>query len=125
MITSSGPIWIRVSTVVRALDSRLWWVSSAPFGRPVVPDVKDHCGVVGGALRRLRDRFAGLLVDGAPRSSTTSAGTPAAAAAAITSLAPSPQNTTEQPESVRWYSSSRGLNSGFNGTTTAPASSEP
>lgn len=37
--TSSGPIRISVSTVVTALVDRLRWVSSAPFGVPVVPEV--------------------------------------------------------------------------------------
>ena len=39
MITSSGVLSSSVSAVVRALPARLAWVSSAPFGCPVVPDV--------------------------------------------------------------------------------------
>ena len=39
MITSSGVISMSVSTVVRALLARLAWVSSAPLGCPVVPEV--------------------------------------------------------------------------------------
>ena len=39
MITSSGVPSSRVSCVVRALLFSPAWVSSAPFGCPVVPDV--------------------------------------------------------------------------------------
>ena len=39
MITSSGVPSSSVSCVVRALLIRLAWVSSAPLGCPVVPDV--------------------------------------------------------------------------------------
>ncbi len=39
MITSSGVVRMRASTVVRALESRLWCVSIAPLGCPVVPEV--------------------------------------------------------------------------------------
>ncbi len=37
--TSSGVISSRVRAAVRALVSRLAWVSSAPLGEPVVPEV--------------------------------------------------------------------------------------
>src|SRR5262249_54440170 len=38
-MTSSGPTWTRSVAVTSTLDTRLAWVSSAPLGRPVVPDV--------------------------------------------------------------------------------------
>ena len=37
--TSSGVIWMSASTVTPALLAMLWWVSSAPLGWPVVPEV--------------------------------------------------------------------------------------
>jgi hypothetical protein len=39
MITSSAVFSMSVSAVVRQLPARLAWVSSAPLGCPVVPDV--------------------------------------------------------------------------------------
>jgi hypothetical protein len=45
MMTSSGPRCSRVDATIAAFPCRLPWVSSAPFGVPVVPEVYDAAGL--------------------------------------------------------------------------------
>ena len=56
MVTSPGPAFSRVAAVSSALRVRFAWVSSAPLGRPVVPEVYRITAVVAAGLLRRRGR---------------------------------------------------------------------
>jgi hypothetical protein len=99
MITSSGLFSISVLEVIVALRTSPMWVSSAPLGRPVVPDVyritasssslrPDTSGATANPASRPWRSGVSAVIICAPASAAPLAASPAAACHAITALAP-------------------------------------
>ena len=120
--TSSGPIWIRVRAVTSALPASPAWVSSAPLGLPVVPEVCRITAVspparatgMGCAGRSAISRARSSSSTSHNRAATASAA--ARAASANTGVA----NSAAAAVLVRKNSISRAFSSGFIGTAIAP-----
>ena len=99
IVTSSGPPRSRVRAVRVALRISPAWVSSAPLGRPVVPEVyrmtassasprpEDPGAPLTSASRPLRSGVS-ALISSVPASAAPLAASPAAACHAMTTLAP-------------------------------------
>ena len=99
MITSSGPTSNRVREEISALATSPAWVSSAPLGRPVVPEVyrmtassrsprsEDPGAALISSSRPLRSGVSAAII-WAPASAAPLAASPAAACHAMTALAP-------------------------------------
>jgi hypothetical protein len=101
MITSSGPVRISVRAVSSALRRRFPWVSWAPFGVPVVPEVYR---MIASSLPGSAQSASGSSVRSAAASASVTGITRAPASAApfaASAAAGSHANISRAPESLR------------------------
>ncbi len=103
MTTSDGPRLNRVSTASWAFVRRLAWLSSAPLGCPVVPEVY-RMSAVSSSARPARSGAGGWACSSAARSAAPAGRKSAPAAAAPAAGSPGESaaaNSRAAPESLR------------------------
>ena len=107
------------------MRARLWCVSSAPFGLPVVPEVKSSIAVSSGAASASTSSSGGSPAGNAPTVTRTHVPPVASAAASACSCIPSSAKISFAPDSESRNATSRFLLSTFIGSTIAPYRSAP